>query len=69
MALTAVSLSSIFLNVFLIISVVALLFDRYRKQKRINDLIAELGSDSLEHYLNEIRKRGFEFTLKPRKKL
>ncbi len=67
MALTSVSMISVVLNILLIAAVIALLIDLHRKQRKIKEVVAELGSDSLEHYLTEIRRRGFDFTLKPKK--
>ena len=68
MSFTTVSIISIIFNVIFISALVWLLIQFLKQKKQIKNLVKELDSDSLEHYLNEIKKRGFEFTLKPKKK-
>ncbi len=67
MALTNFGIISLVLNVLLIAITVYLLSKLMQQQQKIKSLVNELGSDSLEHYLQEIKKRGFDFTLKPKK--
>ena len=59
---------SVSLNLIFFVIIVFLLMEYFKKKKQIKELANELGNDSLEHYLSEIKKRGFDFTLKPKSK-
>lgn len=68
MTVTMIGILSGILNL-VFLGVISWLISKYFQQKKqIKQLVNELGSDSLEHYLKEINKKGFEFTLKPRDK-
>ncbi len=66
MSLLTISIASIILNIILLGLITYLMLRLFKERTRANKLANELGSDSLEHYLNEIKKRGFEYTLKPK---
>ena len=62
-----IGLTSLILNMAFLAAITWLLIRYFKLRKRVKELVKELGSDSLEHYLREIKKRGFDFTLKPKK--
>ena len=61
-------LLSIILNLVLLGLMTWFLYQNFKQKKQIEQLVGELNEDSLEHYLNAIKKKGFDFTLKPKKK-
>jgi len=68
MACTEICILSFVLNLGLVALCGWLSWNWYSQRRKNKTLVAELGSDSLEHYLQEIKKRGFDFTLRPKKK-
>jgi hypothetical protein len=66
MSTTVIVVLSLIFNVILLILMTLLIIKNFELKKRIKQLVSELGSDSLEHYLNEIKNRGFDFSLKPK---
>jgi len=68
MGFTTIGIISLILNILFLVIITILLKNYFKLKKQVKSLAGELGSDSLEHYLNEIKKRGFEFTLKPKDK-
>jgi len=68
MACTLVCIISLVFNIILLTGILFLGWKYFQKNKQNKSLVGELNSDSLEHYLSEIKKRGYEFTLKPGKK-
>ena len=68
MACTIPCLISLVFNIILLIILTFLIIKYFNQKNQVNHLVKELSDESLEHYLKEIKKRGFEFTLKPKKK-
>ena len=68
MTFTTIGIISLVLNIVLLTIITWLMVKYFEQKKQINNLVKELGSDSLEHYLKEIKKRGFDFILKPKDK-
>ena len=68
MGFTGIGILSVILNVIFLVIITLLIKKYFEQKKQIKHLVNELGSDSLEHYLKEINKKGFEFTLKPKDK-
>jgi large-conductance mechanosensitive channel len=68
MALTEFGIVSVILNIVLAVILFYVVREYLKLRKQVKRLVNELDTDSLEHYLNEIKKRGFEFTLKPKGK-
>jgi hypothetical protein len=68
MTCTNICIISIILNILFLAAITWFIVKHFQQRKRIKQLVNELGSDSLEHYLNEIKGRGFDFTLKPKGK-
>lgn len=68
MVFTAIGIISMILNIIFLIVISLLLIKYFQMKRQVNSLVKELGNDSLEHYLNEIKKRGFEFIMKPKDK-
>ncbi|MCK5283319.1 MAG: hypothetical protein KAK00_07965 [Nanoarchaeota archaeon] len=68
MAFTTMGITSLILNIVFLAIITWFIIRYFEQKKRIKKLVEELGTDSLEHYLNEIKKKGFDFTLKPKGK-
>ena len=68
MMFTAVSIASLAFNIILLALLIWLFSIVFRQNKQIKKLVDEMSNESLEHYLEEIKKRGYDFTLKPKKK-
>lgn len=65
--ITVLGISSIVLNILLLAFASWMLYKLYEEKKQVKRLLKEIESDSLEHYLKQIKKKGFEVTVKPRK--
>ena len=65
---TLLGVTSLVLNVLFLAAITWLTVKYFQERKRANNLVKELDNDSLEHYLNQIKKRGFDVTVKPSKK-
>ncbi len=68
MGFTAVGIMSLILNIILLVVITRLMISYFEQKKQIKNLVKELDSESLEHYLNQIRKKGFDVSVKPLKK-
>ncbi|MBD3164048.1 hypothetical protein GF323_02525 [Candidatus Woesearchaeota archaeon] len=67
MACTAISISSIILNVVFLAAITWLLIQYFGQKRQIRNLVKEFENESLEHYLKQIRNKGFDVTVKPKK--
>ncbi len=68
MAFTTISIMSLLLNIIFLTAMAFILKRYFDQRKQLKDVVKELESDSLEHYLKKIRDRGFDVTVKPKKK-
>ena len=62
--------SQVFILAILLLCIACawLLMKHFSQRKQIAGLIREIETDSLEHHINAIRKKGYEFSLRPGKK-
>jgi hypothetical protein len=66
--ITEFGILSVILNIVLLVIVVWLLFLLYKSKKQLKRVTKEISDDGLEHHIQEIKKRGFDLTLKPKGK-
>ena len=67
MVFTYLGFASIILNIVFLVIITLLIRKYFKQKKQLRGVISELDNESLEHFLKEIRKRGFDVTVKPQK--
>lgn len=67
MAITAIGVISLVLNVVFLIVITWFIIKFFELKKQVKRLIKELENDSLEHYLKKIKEKGFDVAVKPGK--
>jgi predicted PurR-regulated permease PerM len=68
MACTTICIISLLLNIVFLAIITLLIMHYFKLRRQLKSLVKELDNNSLEHFLNTIKKKGFDFTLKPKTK-
>ena len=68
MACTTICIWSLIINILLLVIISWFMKKYFEQKKQLKGVIKEFDNDSLEYYLKEIKKRGFDVIIKPDKK-